>query len=88
MITVGRDGNNGHNLEDAGGSIPCQIGNHPTWQSEAGRVSRSRIRMHRKNVEFKRSTHPPSAEDQQLEIKRARTDHIAMRKSAALTEQP
>ncbi len=62
-----------------------RIGDHVTWNSEAGRVSGTIIRVHRRNVEFKGYTHHASAEEPQYEIKSDKTDHIAMHKGAALT---
>ena len=62
-----------------------RIGDHVTWNSEAGRVSGTIIRVHRRNVEFKGYTHHASAEEPQYEIKSDKTNHIAMHKGAALT---
>lgn len=62
-----------------------RIGDHVTWNSEAGRVGGTIIRVHRRNVEFKGYTHHASAEEPQYEIKSDKTDHIAMHKGAALT---
>ena len=55
-----------------------------TWNSEAGRVSGTIIKVHTRNVDFKGYTHHASEEDPQYEIKSSRTDHIAMHKGSAL----
>lgn len=65
-----------------------RVGDHVTWNSEAGRVGGTIIRVHRKNVEFKGYTHHASAEEPQYEIKSDKTDHIAMHKGTALTRTP
>ena len=55
-----------------------------TWNSEAGRVSGTIIKVHTRNVDFKGYTHHASADDPQYEIKSSKTDHIAMHKGSAL----
>ena len=60
------------------------VGDHVTWNSEAGRVSGTIIRVHTKDVAYKGYTHHASTHDLQYEIKSAKTDHIAMHKGAAL----
>jgi len=61
-----------------------KIGDRVTWNSEAGRVSGTIIKVHTRNVDFKGYTHHASEEDPQYEIKSSRTDHIAMHKGSAL----
>jgi hypothetical protein len=61
-----------------------KIGDHVTWNSEAGRVSGRIIRVHTKNVEYKGYTHHASADEPQYEIASDTSDHIAMHKGAAL----
>jgi len=61
-----------------------KIGDRVTWNSEAGRVSGTIIKVHTRNVDFKGYTHHASADDPQYEIKSSKTDHIAMHKGSAL----
>jgi hypothetical protein len=60
------------------------VGDHVTWNSEAGRVSGRIIKVHVKNVDYKDYTHHASKEEPQYEIKSDKTDHIAMHKGSAL----
>lgn len=64
-----------------------KIGDRVTWNSEAGRVSGTIIKVHTRNVDFKGYTHHASADDPQYEIKSSKTDHIAMHKASALRKQ-
>jgi hypothetical protein len=61
-----------------------EVGDHVTWNSEAGRVSGTIVKVHSKNVDYKGYTHHASEDDPQYEIKSAKTDHIAMHKGQAL----
>jgi hypothetical protein len=61
------------------------IGDHVGWNSEAGHVSGTIVRVHARNFTFKGYTRHASAEDPQYEIKSDKTDHIAMHEGAALT---
>jgi hypothetical protein len=61
-----------------------RVGDHVSWNSEAGRV-RGRIqRVHRKDVNYKGYTHHASRDDPQYEIKSDRTEHVALHKGRAL----
>jgi len=62
------------------------VGDHVTWNSEAGRVRGHITSVHSKEVEFKGYTHHASPEAPQYEIKSDTTDHVAMHKGAALTK--
>jgi DUF2945 family protein len=61
-----------------------KVGDHVTWNSEAGRVSGTIVKVHVKNVDYKGYTHHASKDDPQYEIKSDKTDHIAMHRSSAL----
>ena len=61
-----------------------KIADHVSWNSEAGRVSGTIVKVHRKNVDFKGYTHHASRDDPQFEIKSDRTDHVALHKGSAL----
>lgn len=60
------------------------IGDHVTWNSEAGRVSGTIIAVHAADFDWKGYVHHASADDPQYEIKSDRTDHIAVHKGSAL----
>ncbi|MBW7897352.1 hypothetical protein B188_04040 [Candidatus Brocadiaceae bacterium B188] len=61
-----------------------KVGDHVTWNSEAGWVCGTIIRIHTRDVNYKGYTHHASADDPQYEIKSDKTDHIAMHKGSAL----
>jgi hypothetical protein len=61
-----------------------KVGDHVTWNSEAGRVSGKIIKVHTRDVDYKGYTHHASADDPQYEIKSNKTDHVAMHKGAPL----
>ncbi len=60
------------------------VGDHVTWNSEAGRVSGRVTKVHMKDFDFKGHTHRASKEDPQYEIKSDKTDHIAAHKGSVL----
>jgi hypothetical protein len=55
-----------------------------SWNSEAGHVSGTIVRVHTRNVDYKGYTHHASKDEPQYEIKSDKTDHVAMHKAAAL----
>ena len=61
-----------------------EIGDHVTWNSEAGRVSGTIIVIHTRDFDYKGHTHRATEDDPQYEIKSDKTDHIAAHKGAAL----
>lgn len=63
-----------------------KVGDHVSWNSEAGRVSGTIIKVHTADTQYKGHTRRASAEEPQYEIKSDKTDHIAMHKSGALTK--
>jgi Hypervirulence associated proteins TUDOR domain len=62
-----------------------KVGDHVSWNSEAGRVSGHIVGVHTKNVDYKGYTHHATADDPQYEIKSDKTDHIALHKGRALS---
>jgi hypothetical protein len=60
------------------------VGDHVSWNSEAGRVSGRIVRAHTKDVNYKGYVHHASMGDPQYEIKSDKTDHIALHKGRAL----
>ena len=63
-----------------------KVGDHVSWNSEAGRVSGKIIRVHTQDTEYKGYKRHASEEEPQYEIKSDKTDHIAMHKDSALTK--
>lgn len=61
-----------------------KVGDHVSWNSEAGRVTGRIVRVHTKDIDYMGYTHHASAEDPQYEIKSDRTDHVALHKARAL----
>ncbi|OBJ72653.1 DUF2945 domain-containing protein [Mycobacterium sp. 1274756.6] len=61
-----------------------KVGDHVTWNSEAGHVSGTVTKVHTKDVEYKGHMRRCSPEDPQYEIKSDKTDHVAMHKGSAL----
>lgn len=62
------------------------VGDHVSWNSEAGRVSGRIIKIHEADFDYKGHRRRASAEDPQYEIESDKTDHIAAHKEGALTK--
>ena len=60
------------------------IGDHVSWNSEAGHVSGRIIAVHTRDFDYKGHTHHASEDDPQYEIKSDKTDHIAAHRGAVL----
>ena len=63
-----------------------KIGDHVSWNSEAGRVHGTIFRVHTRDFDVKGYTHHASPEAPQYEIKSNKTEHIAFHKGTALTK--
>ena len=64
-----------------------KVGDHVTWNSEAGHVSGRIVKVHTNDVKYNGYVHHASKEDPQYEIQSDKTDHIALHKTAALKLQ-
>ena len=62
-----------------------KIGDHVTWNSEAGHVRGRILKVNTKDVDYKGYTHHATKDDPQYEIKSDTTDHVALHKATALT---
>ena len=62
-----------------------KIGDHVSWNSEAGRVSGRIIAVHTSDFDSKGYRHRAADSDPQYEIRSDKTDHIAAHKGGALT---
>ena len=63
-----------------------KVGDRVRWNSEAGYVSGTIIKVHTKDFNYKGYTHHATKDDPQYEIKSDKTDHIAAHKGSALTK--
>jgi hypothetical protein len=61
-----------------------KVGDHVSWNSEAGRVRGRIVKVHRSDVDYKGYTHHASADEPQYEIQSDKTDHVALHKGKAL----
>jgi hypothetical protein len=61
-----------------------KVGDHVSWNSEAGHVSGKIIKVHTSDFNYKGYTHHASKDDPQYEIKSDKTNHIAAHKGSAL----
>jgi hypothetical protein len=61
-----------------------KVGDHVTWNSEAGRVRGRIVKVHAQDVDWKGYVHHASKDDPQYEIKSDKTDHITLHKGTAL----
>jgi hypothetical protein len=61
-----------------------KVGDHVSWNSEAGRVRGTILRVHTRDVTYKGYTHHANPEQPQYEIKSDKTDHVALHKGRAL----
>jgi len=61
-----------------------KVGDHVSWNSEAGRVSGRIIKVHTRDVSYKGYIHRASKDSPQYAIKSDKTDHVALHKGTAL----
>ena len=61
-----------------------RVGDHVGWNSEAGHVKGTIIKVHTRDFDYKGHTHRCSPDDPQYEIKSDKTDHVALHKAAVL----
>ena len=61
-----------------------KVGDHVTWNSEAGHVSGTIIKGHTSDFSYKGYTHHATKDEPQYEIKSDKTDHVAVHKGSAL----
>jgi hypothetical protein len=55
-----------------------------SWNSEAGRVSGTVLRVHGQDVNYKGYVHHASPDDPQYEIRSDKIEHVALHKGRAL----
>ncbi len=74
----------GHPLRVFVMAMTFKVGDHVSWNSEAGRVRGRIVRAHKRDVNYKGYVHHASPDDPQYEIRSDKTDHIALHKGGAL----
>jgi hypothetical protein len=62
------------------------VGDHVSWNSEAGRVTGRIIKIHCADFDYKGHRRHATRHHPQYEIKSDKTDHIAAHKESALTK--
>ncbi|WP_336645198.1 DUF2945 domain-containing protein [Microbacterium sp. USHLN186] len=62
-----------------------KVGDHVSWNSEAGRVRGRITKVHTSDFEFMGRTRRADEDEPQYEIKSDKTDHVAAHKDSALT---
>jgi len=62
------------------------VGDHVSWNSEAGRVSGHIVKIHASDFDFKGHRHRASEQDPQYLIESDKTDHVAAHKESALAK--
>ena len=60
-----------------------KVGDHVSWNSEAGHVSARIVKVHKKDVNYKGYIHHGRKDDPQYEIESDKTDYVAMHKGTA-----
>ena len=65
-----------------------KVGDHVTWNSEAGRVAGTIVKKITSAVQFKGYTRHATKDDPRYFIKSDKTDHIAVHKGSALRKTP
>lgn len=63
-----------------------RVGDHVSWNSEAGRVSGRITKVHECDFDYKGHIHRATKDDPQYEIASDKTDHVAAHKGSALTK--
>lgn len=61
-----------------------KVGDHVSWNSEAGRVSGKIKKKHTENFQFNGRTRHATESEPQYEIESDKTDHVAAHKHSAL----
>ena len=61
-----------------------KVGDHVTWNSEAGHVSGRIVKVQKRDVSYKGYVHHASKDDPQYEIESDKSNHVALHKGTAL----
>lgn len=63
-----------------------KVGDRVKWNSEAGFVTGTIIKIHSSDFDYKGYTHHATPNDPQYEIKSSKSNHVAAHKGAALSK--
>jgi len=61
-----------------------KVGDHVRWNSEAGHVTGTIVKVHTTDTDYKGYIHHASVDEPQYEIQSDRSNHVAMHKASAL----
>ncbi|MGH8085597.1 MAG: DUF2945 domain-containing protein [Lysobacter sp.] len=61
-----------------------EVGDHVKWNSEAGHVSGTIIKVHKRDFDYKGHRHRATSDEPQYEIKSDKTNHVAAHRGAVL----
>lgn len=61
-----------------------QVGDHVSWNSEAGRVTGHIIAVHTSDFNYQGHTHRATSDNPQYEIRSDKTAHVAVHRGAVL----
>ena len=64
-----------------------KVGDHVSWNSEAGHLSGHIVKVHTRDTDYKGHTHHASEDDPQYEIRSDKTEHVALHKGTALKKK-
>jgi len=67
-------------------STEFAVGDHVSWNSEAGQVPGTITSVHTADFDYKGHTRRASTDEPQYEIRSDKTDHIAAHKGSALSK--
>ncbi len=65
-------------------STRFRVGDHVSWNSEAGRVTGRIVKVHTADFQYKGHARHASDDEPQYEIASDKTDHVAAHKGSAL----
>ena len=74
------------NLKGGSTVSDFKVGDHVSWNSEAGRVTGVITKVHSSDFDYKGYTHHASTKEPQFAIKSDKSDHVAVHKSSALSK--
>lgn len=61
-----------------------KVGDHVRWNSEAGHVTGTITKIHKRDFEFMGRTRRATTDEPQYEVRSDKTDHVAAHKARAL----
>jgi hypothetical protein len=70
--------------EEIAMSTSFKVGDAVRWNSEAGEIRGTVVKVHTRDVEFMGRHRPASKQEPQYEVKSDKTGHLAMHHAAAL----